>query len=180
MINGSFVFGMDEDGPDAFDRTVEWAVEQGIETATFHILTPYPSTALHTRMAGQARMLHANWDLYDTRHCVFQPAKLTTDQLETGYWNAYRDFYRWGNIVRGAMAKEKWSGRLRHFAYATGWKKFEPLWDFVIRTRNATRMLPLLELILEEFGRHRPDTEGTEHIRTGDDAPSPQLASSEV
>lgn len=42
MVNASFVFGMDEDTPDAFDRTVEWAIAQGVETATFHILTPYP------------------------------------------------------------------------------------------------------------------------------------------
>ena len=54
MVNGSFVFGMDDDGPDVFDRTVEWAVAQGIETATFHILTPYPGTALY-RADGGAR-----------------------------------------------------------------------------------------------------------------------------
>ena len=53
MVNGSFVFGMDHDGPDVFERTVDWAVEQGIETATFHILTPYPDTALYRRMAAQ-------------------------------------------------------------------------------------------------------------------------------
>src|SRR6185436_20262474 len=53
MINGSFVFGMDDDGPDVFDRTVAWAIEQGIETATFHIMTPYPGTALHDRMSAQ-------------------------------------------------------------------------------------------------------------------------------
>jgi hypothetical protein len=41
MVNASFVFGMDSDGPDVFDRTVGWAVERGIETATFHIMTPY-------------------------------------------------------------------------------------------------------------------------------------------
>ena len=51
MINGSFVFGMDGDDPSVFDRTVEWAVGQGIETATFHILTPYPGTALYKRIA---------------------------------------------------------------------------------------------------------------------------------
>jgi radical SAM superfamily enzyme YgiQ (UPF0313 family) len=45
MVNGSFVFGMDHDGPDVFERTVDWAIGQGIETATFHILTPYPDTA---------------------------------------------------------------------------------------------------------------------------------------
>src|SRR5205814_4475225 len=47
MINGSFVFGMDGDDESVFDRTVEWAINNGIETATFHILTPYPGTALH-------------------------------------------------------------------------------------------------------------------------------------
>src|SRR5262249_9416339 len=36
MVNGSFVFGMDDDDESVFERTVEWAVSQGIETATFH------------------------------------------------------------------------------------------------------------------------------------------------
>jgi radical SAM superfamily enzyme YgiQ (UPF0313 family) len=152
MINGSFVFGMDEDTPDVFARTVEWAVEHGIETATFHILTPYPGTALHQRMEAARRIFHRNWDLYDTRHCVFQPTRMSSQQLETGYWRAYRDFYTWTNIFRGASAKAAWCGRLRHLAYATGWKKFEPLWDLIIRARQASRMLPLLETILEEFG----------------------------
>ena len=56
MVNGSFVFGMDDDDPTVFDRTVEWAVEHGIETATFHILTPYPGTALYRRMAAEGRL----------------------------------------------------------------------------------------------------------------------------
>ena len=47
MINGSFVFGMDDDDEDVFRRTVDWAVENGITTATFHIQTPYPGTRLH-------------------------------------------------------------------------------------------------------------------------------------
>src|SRR5215475_12782319 len=57
MINGSFVFGMDDDDETVFDRTVDWAVTQGIETATFHILTPYPGTLLRQRMQEQSRIL---------------------------------------------------------------------------------------------------------------------------
>jgi radical SAM superfamily enzyme YgiQ (UPF0313 family) len=153
MVNGSFVFGMDGDDPSVFDRTIAWAVEQGIETATFHILTPYPSTALYERMAAAGRLAHSNWDLYDTRHVVFKPAKMSPAQLEAGYWRAYKDFYRWGNIVRGAWSKEELVPRLRHLAYATGWKKFEFLWDLIIRAKQVTRMLPLLETILDEFRR---------------------------
>jgi radical SAM superfamily enzyme YgiQ (UPF0313 family) len=50
MVAGSFVFGMDNDDEAVFGRTVDWAISQGIETATFHILTPYPGTALHQRI----------------------------------------------------------------------------------------------------------------------------------
>lgn len=153
MINGSFVFGMDGDDETVFDRTVAWAIEQGIETATFHILTPYPDTDLYRRMAAQGRMLHHDWDLYDTRHVVYRPAKLSTAQLEAGYWRAYRDFYRWGSIFKGAWAKDSLTGKLRHVAYAGGWKKFEPMWDWVIRARRAGNMLPFLEAILAGFGR---------------------------
>ena len=153
MVNGSFVFGMDADDETVFERTVEWAITQGIETATFHILTPYPDTGLRQRMEAQRRILHDNWDLYDTRHVVYRPARMTPEALEAGYWRAYRDFYRWGSIFRGAFVKEGWMERLRHAAYAGGWKKFEPLWDWVIHARRVTAMLPVLENVLAGFGK---------------------------
>jgi radical SAM superfamily enzyme YgiQ (UPF0313 family) len=165
MINGSFVFGMDDDDASVFERTVDWAVSQGIETATFHILTPYPTTALHQRMQEQGRITTGNWNLYDTRHVVYRPAKLTPEQLEAGYWRAYREFYTWGSIFRGASSKEKWSGRLRHAAYAGGWKRFEPLWDLAIRAKKVTQMLPVLEATLAEFGR-RPAAIGANAGKT--------------
>ena len=152
MINGSFVFGMDGDDGTVFDRTVSWAIDHGIETATFHILTPYPGTALYKRMREQDRMTSANWDLFDTRHTVFRPARLRPEQLEAGYWHAYESFYRWGSILRGASTHETARSRLRHLAYAAGWKKFEPAWDAVIRLKRAGMMLPALEAILSEFG----------------------------
>lgn len=154
MINGSFVFGMDDDDESVFERTVEWAIEQGIETATFHILTPYPGTALYQRMSSQGRMTSGNWDLFDTRHVVYRPAKMSPEALEAGYWQAYRDFYRWGSICKGAWAKDRLKERLRHVAYAAGWKKFEPLWDWVIRAKRVAYLLPMLEAILTGFGTH--------------------------
>ncbi|MBZ0188193.1 MAG: radical SAM protein, partial [Candidatus Obscuribacterales bacterium] len=77
MVNGSFVFGMDNDDDTVFSRTVDWAVGRGIETATFHIMTPYPSTQLYKRMEREGRLVHSNWDLYDTRHVVYKPALLS-------------------------------------------------------------------------------------------------------
>jgi radical SAM superfamily enzyme YgiQ (UPF0313 family) len=155
MVNGSFVFGMDEDDAGVFSRTVDWAVGQGVETATFHILTPYPGTALFQRMEKAGRIVHRQWELYDTRHVVYRPRQLSAQALEEGYWRAYRDFYRWGSILRGASAKDTLRGRLRHVAYAAGWKKFEPLWDWIIRLRRVGGALPILESVLEGFGKVR-------------------------
>jgi radical SAM superfamily enzyme YgiQ (UPF0313 family) len=151
MVNASFVFGMDHDDSTVFQRTVDWAIEQGLETATFHILTPYPGTALYERFAREGRLLHSDWDLYDTRHTVYRPARLAPEELEDGYWRAYEKFYSWRSIFAGVATKPTFASSCRHFAYAVGWKKFEPLWDFMIRTRRIMNMRPLLERVLAGY-----------------------------
>jgi radical SAM superfamily enzyme YgiQ (UPF0313 family) len=155
MVNASFVFGMDEDDSTVFDRTVEWAIVQGIETATFHILTPYPGTVLHENMEREKRILTSNWDLYDTRHTVFKPIKMTPKTLEAGYWHAYEEFYKWSNIFSSGFVHSQPISIIRHLAYTGGWKKFEPLWDWVIRAKKVTSFLPFLESVLAGFGSHR-------------------------
>jgi radical SAM superfamily enzyme YgiQ (UPF0313 family) len=165
---------MDGDDESVFERTVDWAMERGIETATFHILTPYPGTALHGRMRAAGRITTEDWDLYDTRHTVFRPARMSADALERGYRRAYRDFYRWGSILRGASAHHEFRAGLRHAAYAAGWKKFEPLWDWMIRAKRVGAMLPMLEAILSEFGRRAPEMGKESGIRSQESVNSSQ------
>jgi radical SAM superfamily enzyme YgiQ (UPF0313 family) len=150
MINGSFVFGMDDDDEEVFRRTVDWAVDHGITTATFHIQTPYPGTRLFARMAAAGRILTRDWDRYDTRQVVYQPARLSPEALEAGYWRAYHDFYRWSSIARASFSHGSLKHQAKHFFYATGWKKFEPLWDVVIRAKRLAAMTPLLEAVLSK------------------------------
>jgi radical SAM superfamily enzyme YgiQ (UPF0313 family) len=152
MVNGAFVFGMDEDDPGVFGRTVEWAVSRGIETATFHILTPYPGTTLERRLTAEGRVLSRDWGLYDTRHVVFRPKGMTARQLEDGYRRAYREFYSWRSIARAAWTGQDAREKARHLAYTAGWKKLEPMWDLAIRSGQVHRFLPLLEAILDRFG----------------------------
>jgi radical SAM superfamily enzyme YgiQ (UPF0313 family) len=157
MINGSFVFGMDDDGEDVFQRTVDWAVEQGITTATYHIQTPYPGTQLHARMVRDGRMLTRDWNRYDTRQVVFQPARLTPEALKRGYDWAYKEFYRWGSITKASLHHGTLKHQAKHFFYASGWKKFEPVWDLLIRTRQLTRVTPLLEGVLSRVTGRKPE-----------------------
>jgi radical SAM superfamily enzyme YgiQ (UPF0313 family) len=148
FINGSFVFGLESDGPDVFSRTVSWAVEKGITTATFHILTPYPGTVLHQSLESRGRILSRDWDLYDTRHVVYQPKGMTPAQLKSGYERAYSEFYRWGSILRASSAHGNMSGRIRHLLYAGGWKRFEPVWNTLIKLRSLSSMRGALESVL--------------------------------
>jgi radical SAM superfamily enzyme YgiQ (UPF0313 family) len=157
MINGSFVFGMDDDEEDVFRRTVDWAIEHGLTTATFHIQTPYPGTKLFASLEAEGRIVTRDWDVYDTRHVVYRPARLTPDELKRGYDWAYREFYRWSSIARGSLAHGSFKHQAKHFFYAAGWKKFEPLWDAVIRVRQLPAMTPLLEGVLSKVTSARRD-----------------------
>jgi hypothetical protein len=121
---------------------------------------------LYQRLNQQNRIISNDWDLFDTRHVVFKPAKMTAETLEAGYWKAYTDFYKWGSILRGASTKAAVKETLRHIAYAGGWKKLEPLWDWVIRAKRVTSLLPMLEAVLTGFGAH-PSSELRENQKPG-------------
>jgi radical SAM superfamily enzyme YgiQ (UPF0313 family) len=131
MINGSFVFGLDGDDRDVFHRTVDWAVQAGITTATFHILTPYPGTALFTGMAAQGRITTRDWNLYDTRHVVYSPSRLSPEELKHGYDWAYESFFRWGSIFEAASAHTTPKHRLKHVFYSAG-SQMRPLLEAVL------------------------------------------------
>lgn len=150
MINGSFVFGLDEDDNDVFKRTVEWGVQNALTTSTYHILTPYPGTQLYTNMMNEGRILTNNWDLYDTRHVVYKTKSIAAAQLEEGYNWAYKEFYSWKNIMKASVQHESNKHKLKHFFYTAGWKKFEPVWNFMIKKRGLNKMLPILESILSK------------------------------
>jgi radical SAM superfamily enzyme YgiQ (UPF0313 family) len=155
MINGSFVFGLDEDDQDVFKRTVEWGVSNAITTSTYHILTPYPGTGLYKSLADDNRILTSNWDLYDTRHVVYKTKNISAEKLEAGYHWAYSEFYSWSNIFRASIRHDSVKHILKHFAYSGGWKKFEPLWNFIIKTEGLNKMLPILESVLAKVNNTR-------------------------
>lgn len=142
MINGSFVFGFDCDGPDVFDRTVEFTIENKILTASFHILTPLPGTRTFARLDAEGRILHRNWNLYDTYHAVYRPQRMTPERLEAGYREARGKFASWNSILRRSF---RLPGTLKRLAYNVAWMKIDPLWVAIIRAG----MMPFATWIFE-------------------------------
>jgi radical SAM superfamily enzyme YgiQ (UPF0313 family) len=148
MINGSFVYGLDYDDKDVFKRTVDWGVKNAITTATYHILTPYPGTRLYESMLNSGRIMTQNWDLYDTRHVVYETRSMKPDELENGYWWSYNEFYSWNSIIKSSFSHDTFKHQMKHLFYTGGWKKFEEVWNVVIHLGGLKKMLPLLEMLL--------------------------------
>lgn len=111
-VMGCFVFGLDHDTPEVFAKTVEFAVEAGIDLPRFAIATPFPATPLYRRLQAQGRILTRDWELYDGQHVVFRPAQMSVTELERGHEWAWRQAYSARSI-----AQRLWRSRV-HTALA--------------------------------------------------------------
>jgi len=107
MIYGTFVFGYDDDGPDAFDRSVDFALKSGFCLANFNPLTPTPGTALMARLKHERRLLYDRWWLdaqFRYGQAVFTPRRMSPDELTEGCWRARQQFYRYSSIASRAWS----------------------------------------------------------------------------
>lgn len=99
-LQGCFVFGLDDDEPEVFLKTAEFAVQAKIDLPRYAIVTPFPNTALYKRLLSEGRILTRNWELYDGQHVVFRPAKLSIQELQQGTETAWKYTYSFRSIAR--------------------------------------------------------------------------------
>jgi radical SAM superfamily enzyme YgiQ (UPF0313 family) len=99
-VMGCFVFGMDHDTPEVFERTAQFVVDTHIDLPRFALATPFPGTPLYRRLEAEGRILTRDWELYDGQHVVFQPARLTVQELQEGHERAWKFAYRYRSIAR--------------------------------------------------------------------------------
>ena len=137
QVNGSFVLGFDHDGPDVFERTVQWIEENRLECATFHILTPYPGTPLFRQIEAQGRILHRDWDKYDTAHVVFQPKHMSCEELDRGYAWCYDELFSHASIWRRRPSDSR--AVLAYLAMSYLYKRSNRFWHLLIRHRLTRR-----------------------------------------
>jgi radical SAM superfamily enzyme YgiQ (UPF0313 family) len=154
QVNGSFVLGFDHDGPDVFDRTVSWIEENRLECATFHILTPYPGTPLFRKLEADGRILHRDWDRYDTAHVVFRPKRMNAEELAAGYASCYQRLFSHASIWRRRPTDAR--AVLPYLAMSYLYKKSNRFWHVLIRHRlTAAAWRPLVEWTRRRHVRFR-------------------------
>ena len=170
QVNGSFVLGFDHDRADVFARTAAWVEANRLECATFHILTPYPATPLFRQMESADRLLHRDWSLYDTAHCVFRPKHMTPEELEAGYAWIYERLFSHASIWR--RRPEDVRAVPAYLAMSYLYKRSNRFWRFLIaRHLVHAAWRPLVERTRRRHLRFR---------RRLADAPAPGMAPSIV
>ncbi|MBI5623144.1 MAG: cobalamin B12-binding domain-containing protein [Elusimicrobia bacterium] len=92
-VEATVLLGVDSHGPDIFRRMVDYLLEADVEIAEFTVQTPFPGTRLFDELKAAGRLLHQDWSRYNADEVVFQPARMTPQQLEEGCQWAWREFY---------------------------------------------------------------------------------------
>lgn len=168
QVNGSFVLGFDHDDASVFARTVDWIEQNRLECATFHILTPYPATPLFAQMEKEGRLLHRNWSLYDTAHVVFQPQRMSVEELAEGYQWCYRTLFSHRSIWR--RRPQQMNAVLPYLAMSYLYKRSNRFWHMLIRRQLvSTVWRPLVEITRRRHlrFRHRLLSEATQQATSG-------------
>jgi radical SAM superfamily enzyme YgiQ (UPF0313 family) len=106
MIYGTFVFGYDYDTPDAFDATLEFAMNQKFCIANFNPLTPTPGSRLYDRLKKEGRLLYDRWWLdpeFKYGKTIFQPKGMTPEELAEGCFRVRKKFNSYHSIFSRAL-----------------------------------------------------------------------------
>jgi radical SAM superfamily enzyme YgiQ (UPF0313 family) len=154
QVNGSFVVGFDHDTRESFARLAQWVIDARLESTTFHILTPYPGTPLFAQLQSEGRILHRDWSLYDTAHCVFRPKNMSPEELEHGYGWLYQRVYAPDAVW--ARRPEDPRAVPAYLAMSLLYKKSNAVWRHLIERGWVRRAwAPLVELTRWRHERFR-------------------------
>jgi radical SAM superfamily enzyme YgiQ (UPF0313 family) len=98
-VQGCFAFGGDDEDTSVFERTVEMISETKMDLPRYSILTPFPNTAYYRQLEDEGRILERHWAMYDVEHVVYQPKKMTPDELYEGISWAWDETYKLSSIA---------------------------------------------------------------------------------
>ena len=84
-VNGCFVLGLDAHGPEIFDAVRDFANRHALYEVQITVMTAFPGTPLHERLAREGRILEPDrWELCTLFDVNFQPKRMTVDELRAG------------------------------------------------------------------------------------------------
>ena len=93
-VEGTIMVGLDNHEKDIFKRITDFLLDIDLDLAEFTVLTPFPGTPVFDDFKKEGRILHEDWRKYNAEQVVYQPAKMTPEELQKGYQYCWEEFYR--------------------------------------------------------------------------------------
>ena len=105
IFHASLIFGLDEDTPHVFERTLEFLLRHSVPSISPCVLTPYPGTPLFERLMRERRILHTNWSYYDHTTVCYQPKHMDPEELAEKYLEFRNRFFSHSSFIRRGYAQ---------------------------------------------------------------------------
>ncbi len=112
-LQGYFIFGFDTDTTEGFQITYDFIMRNRVEFPVFTIATPFPGTAWFDEIKD--RVLHFDWDKYDTFHYMYHPAKMGQEEFLKNFIKIQKEVYSWKGIyhrLRGHQMDWIWAANV--------------------------------------------------------------------
>ncbi|MDH3431662.1 MAG: B12-binding domain-containing radical SAM protein [Gammaproteobacteria bacterium] len=85
-VNGCFVLGMDNDGPECFEGVVEFVRDSNLYDVQITLLTAFPGAPLYDRLKSEGRLLDETaWQLCTLFDVNFTPRHMSPQELESKF-----------------------------------------------------------------------------------------------
>ena len=82
-VNGCFVLGLDNDGPDCFENVLQFVRDSGLYDVQITLLTAFPGTSLYDRLKREGRLIDETaWELCTLFDVNYEPKHMTPTDLE--------------------------------------------------------------------------------------------------
>jgi len=124
-IQGSFIFGTDNDDRSVFSDVLRFIEKAHIEAALFSVLTPFPGTRIFETLRRDQRIIDTDWEKYDMNHVVFRPKRMTPQDLQEGLHWAYRRLYGHRSIWKRLFPfnRNSFFYGIQNYGFRQAWKK---------------------------------------------------------
>jgi radical SAM superfamily enzyme YgiQ (UPF0313 family) len=83
-VYGTFIVGLDNDGPDIFQITAKFIQDNKLYGANITVPTPLPGTSLREELQKEGRIMVNDWDFYTFWDITIKPKRLSIEELEEG------------------------------------------------------------------------------------------------
>ena len=101
----SLIYGFDGDTIQTIHETTDFLIDAKVPISYQWILTPLPGSRLTKRLEQEKRLyLPFDFSKSDSCYVLFEPLKMSREELEREFWASYKKFYSLSSILRRVVA----------------------------------------------------------------------------